>query len=342
VSYDDGELNQNVQKSFSSLAETVQMPFMARLATSIRDADPSTPTLELNSRTSGVSVETSLVDEDGIPISDFESGVEVVCDEMENGGLISSVANVNNLCAPTPSFGGPFPGPVLGRSVSSMSAAKCKTTTQTRSSAAGKSTFKLCPTTSTRYRIRGKGALASQSFCVVVNGVSCAPKNSTVKKMAKTKTGKNISFASVNKVAKVAIPRGSKVALSVYKKSRTVCSVKGTRITALKPGTCSLRVAVTPKATKKIKKPKTKTTRVNVMVTGTPTVGVNKSITIASALKVSGSSLADISGVSGYVTPASSSKCGIMFDTIRGYSKGICRLVMNAGGKTAKLTIRVT
>ena len=342
VSYDDGELNQNVQKSFSSLAETVQMPFMARLATSIRDADPSTPTLELNSRTSGVDVETALVDEDGLPISDFESGVEVVCDDMENGGLISSIANVNSLCASISTFGSPSMGTVFGSGVSTMSAAKCKTTTQTKSSAAGKSTFKLCPTTSTRYRIRGKGALASQSFCVVVNGVSCTPKNSTVKKTAKTKTGKNISFASVNKVAKVAIPRGSKVALSVYKKSSKVCSVRGTRITALKPGTCSLRVAVTPKATKKVKKPKTRTTRVNVMVTGTPTVGVNKSITIASALKVSGSSLAGMSGVFGYVTPASSSKCGIMFDRIRGFRKGICRLVMNAGGKTAKLTIRVT
>jgi hypothetical protein len=344
VSYDDGELNQNVQKSFSTLVDTVQMPFMARLATSISDSDLSTPAIEINARTSGVNVETSLVDEDGIPISDFASGVEVVCDEMENGGLISSIANVNSLCASNPTFGIPFSGP-QAKSVGAMSvssAAKCKATMQTRSLASGKSTFKLCPTSSTRYRIRGKGALASQSFCVVVNGVSCTPKNGAVSKTAKTKTGKKISFASVNKVAKVAIPRGAKIALTVDKNSRTVCSVRGTTIAALKPGTCRLRVAVTPKATAKVKKPKTKTTRVNVMVTGTPTVGINKSITVESALKLSGSSLAGVAGISFFLTHESYRNCAIMFDRVRGINKGPCELQRNAGSKTAKLTIRVT
>jgi len=31
----------------------------------------------------------------------------------------------------------------------------------------------LCPTVSTKYRIRGKGAIASKTFCVVVNGQKC-------------------------------------------------------------------------------------------------------------------------------------------------------------------------
>lgn len=354
VSYDDGELNQNVKKSFSSISDNVQMPFMARLATTINDADPSTPTTELNADASGgVDVETSLVDEDNIPISDFESGVEVVCDAMENGGLISSSAKVDNLCVSNPVAGSPPPGVVTTRGVSAMSvraSATCNTTMRVKTNASGKSTFKLCPSVSTRYRIRGKGALATRSFCVVVKGVACGSSGSATstststnvaKKLAKVKTGRSISFAAVNKVAKVAVPKGAKVALSVVGSSKSVCSVKGTSIKALKPGTCRLKVSVTPKATAKVKKPKTKSTTVLVTVTGTPTVGVKKTITLASALKISGSALDGVSDVSAEVSKASKKFCSLSGNRIRGLKKGSCLLLASTAGKTVKLVVSV-
>jgi hypothetical protein len=358
VSYDDGELNQNVKKSFSSISDTVQMPFMAKIAATINDADPSTPAVELNTDSSGgVDIETSLVDEDNIPISEFESTAEVVCDAMETGGLISASAKVDNLCLTTTPYTGPPPGPVTSRGVSSMSvsaATSCNTTLRVKTNASGKSTFKLCPSVSTRYRIRGKGALATRSFCVVVNGRNCSGASSaltpvtapvaapaSVKKLAKVKTGKSISFAAVNKVAKVAVPKGAKVAISVVGSSKSVCSVKGTSIKALKPGTCRLKVSVTPKATAKVKKPKTKSTSVSVTVTGTPTVGVKKTITLAAALKLFGSPLANESDVSAEVSKTSKKICSVSGNRIRGLKKGSCVLLVSVVGQTVKLPIIV-
>jgi hypothetical protein len=369
VSYDDGELNQNVKKTFTSLTETVQMPFMARIAAAINDADPTTEAVELNADSSGgVDIETSLVDEDNIPISDFESTAEVVCDAMEDGGLISASAKVDNLCLtntpPTGPSSGPSSGPVTSRGVSSMSvraSATCTSSSTVKTNASGKSSFKLCPSVSTRYRIRGKGALATRSFCVVVNGRNCSGGSSAlspvaapvatpvpvaapapvVKKLAKVKTGKSISFAAVNKVAKVAVPKGAKVAISVVGSSKSVCSVTGTSIKALKPGTCRLKVSVTPKATAKVKKPKTKSTSVSVTVTGTPTVGVKKTITLAAALKLFGSPLANESDVSAEVAKTSNKSCSISGNRVRGLKKGSCVLLVSVVGQTVKLPIIV-
>ena len=49
----------------------------------------------------------------------------------------------------------------------------------------------------------------------------------------------------------------AKVKLTVAKASRKICRVSGGRLVALKPGNCSVTVAVTPAKTKVVKKPKT-------------------------------------------------------------------------------------
>lgn len=49
----------------------------------------------------------------------------------------------------------------------------------------------------------------------------------------------------------------AKVKLTVAKASKKICKVSGGRLVALKPGNCSVTVAVTPAKTKAVKKPKT-------------------------------------------------------------------------------------
>ena len=278
VSYDDGELNQNVKKSFAGITETVSMPFMAKIAVAVADSNPATPETEVPTGAAGsVEVPTSLVDEDGVAISEFTSSVETVCDGMDKGGLISSTAKVETVCTDvsTTSLRDDVQDMSTGK-VAAMrvrSFASCSSVMTTKTDAKGKSVFKLCPSVSTKYRIRGKGALASKPFCVVVGGkpcVSAASLNSTsgaqTIKISTVKRGKSITFASINKNAKISVSKGAKVVLVVAASSKKVCSVKGTTVKGLKAGKCSLSVKVTPKATAKVKKPKTKTTKVSVTV----------------------------------------------------------------------------
>ena len=81
------------------------------------------------------------------------------------------------------------------------------------------------------------------------------------------KKGKAISFATIYKSAKIQIPKGATVVLTVAKSSKSKCSVVKTTVKALAVGTCSLTVAVTPRATTKVKKPKTVVTKTKVIVT---------------------------------------------------------------------------
>jgi hypothetical protein len=280
VSYDDGELNQNVKKSFASTTETVSMPFMAKIAVAVADSNPATPETEVQTDAAGsVEVPTSLVDEDGVAISEFTSSVETVCDGMDKGGLISSTAKVETVCTDvsTTSLRDGVQEMSTGK-VSAMrvrSFASCSNVMTTKTDAKGKSVFKLCPTVSTKYRIRGKGALASKPFCVVVGGKPCvsaasltspSPVAAPTVKISKVKRGKTISFATIKKNSKITVAKGAKVVLVVAASSKKVCSVKGTTVKGLKAGKCSISVKVTPKKTAKVKKPKTKTTKVSITV----------------------------------------------------------------------------
>ena len=282
VSYDDGELNQNVKKSFAGIVETVSMPFMAKIAVAVADSNPATTETEVQTDAAGsVEVPTSLVDEDGVAISDFTSSVETVCDGMDKGGLISSSAKVETVCSDvsTTSLRSDVQEMSTGK-VAAMrvrTSAACTNVMTTKTDAKGKSVFKLCPSVSTKYRIRGKGALASKPFCVVVGGKPCvsaasltspspSPSSSTTSKISTVKRGKSITFASIKKNANISVSKGAKVVLVVAASSKKVCSVNGTTVKGLKAGKCSLSVKVTPKATAKIKKPKTMTTKVVVTV----------------------------------------------------------------------------
>ena len=283
VAYDDGELNQNVKKTFTSITETVVMPFMAAIKVTLPDADPATPAKEADAdpstpgtdinvdATGGVTVVTDLVDEDNIPISDFSQSVETVNagSSCEQGGLVAATDKVTSICA----SGGVAAMSVNETSriqamsvVSAKAKAGCKATMSATTGSNGKATLKICPTVSTKYRIRATGAIATQTICVRVNKVPCVTAASVGKKSVTIMKGKLATFATINKTARIDVPKGAKVALVVAAKSKKFCSVSGTSVKALSKGSCIVSVKVTPKATAKVKKPKTTTTNITVSI----------------------------------------------------------------------------
>ena len=295
VVYDDGELNQRVKKSFSSTNESVQLAFMAAIKTTLTDTDLSTPeTIELKPDADGaVKIESELLDQNKEPISGFSQSVETVCETMDQGGLVSATSKIDTLCSTsstvtTTSLHDAMNKAFLAHAMSVSTSANCGAIMLAKSSATGKATLVICPTASTKYRIRGKGAVATKAFCVVVNGLQCgvtasstttvptptSPTNTTTyapsaaaSKFASMKKGKVLSFTSINKTAKVSVPKGAKIVLIVAVTTKKFCSIVGTSVRALLSGSCSISVQVTPKATAKVKKPKTTTTKVKISIT---------------------------------------------------------------------------
>ena len=286
IAYDDGELNQNVKKTFASTTETVQMPFMASIKVTLPDADPTTPAKETDAdpatpetdiktdSTGGVTIVTDLVDEDKAPISGVTQSVETVnpgssCDQ---GGLVSSTDKVTSICANGGVSASSINKAAMVRAMGVKTSAGCSSMMSTKTAANGKATLVVCPSTSTKYRIRGTGAIASKTICVRVNNVPCGVSSSSVNsptavsKIAVMKKGKVTSFTTINKTAKVTIPKGAKVVLVVAATSKKYCSISGTSVKAIKPGSCSISVKVTPKATAKVKKSKTTTTKIKITI----------------------------------------------------------------------------
>jgi hypothetical protein len=283
VAYDDGELNQNVKKTFTSITETVMMPFMAAIKVTLPDADPATPAKEADAdpstpgtdinvdATGGVTVVTDLVDEDKIPISDFSQSVETVNagSSCEQGGLVAATDKVTSICA----SGGVAAMSVNETSriqamsvVSAKAKAGCKAMMTATTGSNGKATLKICPTVSTKYRIRATGAIATQTICVRVNKVPCVTAASVGNKSLTLKKGGVATFAVISKTTKINVPKGAKVVLVVAAKSKKFCSVSGTTVKALSKGSCIVSVKVTPKATAKVKKPATTTTNITVTI----------------------------------------------------------------------------
>jgi hypothetical protein len=130
----------------------------------------------------------------------------------------------------------------------------------------GKATLKICPTVSTRYRIRATGAIATQTICVRVNKLPCVTAASVGNKSLTLKKGGVATFAVISKTTKINVPKGAKVVLVVAAKSKKFCSVSGTTVKALSKGSCIVSVKVTPKATAKVKKPATTTTNITVTI----------------------------------------------------------------------------
>ncbi|NCX05175.1 MAG: hypothetical protein EBW68_05280, partial [Actinobacteria bacterium] len=287
VVYDDGDLSQTVKKDFVAVTDTVQMPFMA----SIKIALPAGSTDANNVKpdaNGAVTLTSTLKDGDGNPINKLTETVEVVkpgtsCD---TGGLIASTAKVTDICA----NGGVTASSVdlvskasIVRAMSVRANAGCSAIMTTTSASNGQATLVLCPSASTKYRVRGTGAVGSQTICVQVNNAPCTvsatsvntgtPTNTptytntntytptVVSKVAVMKKGKVTSFTTINKTAKVSIPKGAKVVLVVAVTTKKFCSVSGTSVKALLPGSCTISVKVTPKGSKK-----TTTTKVKITV----------------------------------------------------------------------------
>jgi hypothetical protein len=81
------------------------------------------------------------------------------------------------------------------------------------------------------------------------------------------KKGKIKTVASLAKFYGLAIPQGARVVATTTSSSKKVCSVsRGLTITALKVGKCVVKISVTPKATAKVKKPKTTTKSATVII----------------------------------------------------------------------------
>ena len=62
------------------------------------------------------------------------------------------------------------------------------------------------------------------------------------------------------------VPAGAKISLTVAVTTKKLCSITGTSVKALLPGTCSISVKVTPKATAKVKKPKSTTSKIKILI----------------------------------------------------------------------------
>jgi len=266
------------------------MPFMAAIKVALPDADPATPAKDADAdpatpetdiktdSTGGVTIETDLVDEDKAPISGVSQSVEPVNSgsSCEQGGLVGSTDKVSTICAGGGVSASSLDKAAIVRAMRVKANAGCSAMMVAKTGSNGKATLVICPTASTKYRVRATGAVASKTICVRVNNVPCGVSSTSVNtgsytpeivsKVAVMKKGKVTSFTTLNKTAKVSIPKGAKVVLVVAVTTKKFCSVSGTSVKALLPGSCTISVKVTPKATAKVKKPKTTTTKIKITI----------------------------------------------------------------------------
>ena len=205
VTYDDGDLNQTVNTNFSSANSTVNMPFMAKVELAATDTDPATSTVEVPLDDSGsATVEMKLLDENGAPVEGFAASTENVCSEMETGGLASSTTKVTSVCGSVSTSSAAPAGGVSASGVSKQCVSQYSATTGKD----GKATFKFCAASSTKFRIRGKGALASRTVCVVVKGKACAASSSvSTAPTGSSSTVKVVKTVNVKKASKVALKK---------------------------------------------------------------------------------------------------------------------------------------
>lgn len=205
VTYDDGDLNQTVNTNFSSVNSSVNMPFMAKVEVAAADSDPGTSTVEVPLDESGsATVEVSLLDENGAPVEGFAASTENVCSEMETGGLASSTTKVSTVCGSV--SGTSAAAAPAGVSASGVSKS-CVSSYSATTGKNGKATFKFCAASSTKFRIRGKGALASKTICVVVKGKACSAPTYAASPSASTPTVKVVKTVNVKKASKTALKK---------------------------------------------------------------------------------------------------------------------------------------
>ena len=258
IVYDDGDINQTLNHNFTSISDTATMPFMATVQVPAPDADPSTQAIDLMSTSgSGVSLEVSVQDSGSVPVAGFVGTVETVCSDMETGGLISSTATLSSLC------GNVSATSLRTREVTAQGVRKagCSTTPTVSTGANGRATVRLCPSVSTKYRVRGQGALASKVICVRVNGINCGVAAATTGTTSKGSTTVTKRFAKNRIVPLTSIVKPAKNA-TVKWSIKGGCAIRGTKLATLsKTRTCTLTMTQSVKTKVNGKFKITKTTK---------------------------------------------------------------------------------
>ena len=255
VSYDDGSLVKTQQHSFGTVSDTVRMPNMAKTVASIADADPSTSAVDVEMPTAGtVTIDITANDASANAIEGFSAAVEDVCSGMETGGLWKTGLQMETICRDV-STGLAQPQSVKTKTVQSQSVSRvgsCSPIMTAQTGLDGKLKIVLCPLKSTKYRLRGKGAVATRAFCVVVAKLPCVVGGAPqavfpivqAKKAPALTTKKAASLKSIATFAGLAQPKGSTISLRVWSSSSKICRVSGTALKAVKKGTCKATVTV--------------------------------------------------------------------------------------------------
>lgn len=296
ISYDDGELNQTVKRNFTSLNEVVPMPFMASIKAVLpdadpatpekdADADPATPEIDIKADESGaVTIESELLDEDKVPIEGLTETVETVNAGCDQGGLVSSSARADTVCREGSVSTSSINKSEILRAFGVRTAATCSAQLTAKSGSDGKAKLVICaPYVSTKYRIRGSGALATKSFCVRVNNLPCTVSSSSVStnttlvntnttlintnvtftntnttnwigsdlktstgasKVPTVRKGKTLAFSKFSQMAGYSVPKDAKVSIKIASQSRSYCAAIGTKVKGLRPGNCKIAVVV--------------------------------------------------------------------------------------------------
>jgi len=282
ISYDDGELNQTVKRNFTSLNEVVQMPFIASIRAVLPDADPATPEKDVDAdpatpeidikadENGAVTIESELLDEDKAPIVGLTESVETVNAGCDQGGLVSSSARADTVCQEGTVSTSSINKSEILRAFGVRTTATCSAQLTSKSGTTGKAKLVICaPYASTKYRIRGSGALATKSFCVRVNNLPCRVSSSSVNtnvtfvntnttnwigtdlntstgaaKVPTVRKGKTLALSIFSQLAGYSIPKDAKVSLDIAGQSRPYCAVVGKSVKGLRPGNCKLTVEV--------------------------------------------------------------------------------------------------
>ena len=248
VSYSDGTLSQTLPHVFGTTSDIITMNNMSRTTAAVADSDPSTPALDVEVNSSGqATIEVTAADAAKGALSGLEARAEEVCAGMASGGLWKSTFKIDNICSEV--------------STDSVSAARvrpfssCSTGSST-SDSAGKISLVLCPSKSTRYRLRGQGAVATLAFCVIVNNKPCGASTQTAVKSPVMSAKKMLQRKKTVKLQKLLPP--SKGYKATYKISGG-CRITGTSLqTPNRKATCRLVMTQT-RTVKKTTKKSTKT-----------------------------------------------------------------------------------
>jgi hypothetical protein len=153
-----------------------------------------------------------------------------------------------------------------------------------------------------------------------------------IAKTPSIKTGATSSLSALIKAAKISVSKGSKVTGSISNSLISVCKATGTRIAAVAPGKCIVKVTMTPK------KGKTITKSLTVNIVGSPSVKRGASITLINAAAAAGLTTGGGLSMKASVSTTSSKLCKASRTKITAVKIGRCSVtltVTSSSGATA-------